>query len=53
MAARLEIDGVFTAYDRADVLEGVSLVVEPCSITCLLDSRTNAATRGAYCLRGR
>jgi branched-chain amino acid transport system ATP-binding protein len=38
MPGRLEVDGVYTAYDKADVLEGVSLVVEPGSITSLLGS---------------
>ena len=34
----LRLEGVFTAYDRADVLEDVSLVAEPRAITCLLGS---------------
>jgi len=38
MSARLDIKGVTTAYDKADVLEGVSLAVEPGHITCLLGS---------------
>ena len=38
MSARLDINGVTTAYDKADVLEGVSLAVEPGHITCLLGS---------------
>ena len=38
MTGRLEIDGVYTAYDKADVLEGISLKVEPGRITCLLGS---------------
>ncbi len=38
MTALLEMDGVFTAYDKADVLQGVSLVVEAGRITCLLGS---------------
>jgi branched-chain amino acid transport system ATP-binding protein len=38
MLGRLEVEGVYTAYDKADVLEGVSLVVEPGSITSLLGS---------------
>ena len=29
MSAGLEITGVYTAYDKADVLEDVSLVAEP------------------------
>ena len=36
MSARLEIENVFTAYDRADVLDGVTLTVAPGRITCLL-----------------
>ena len=35
MSARLDIDGVTAGYDRADVLEGVTLSVEPGRITCL------------------
>jgi len=38
MAGLLEIEGVHTAYDKADVLEGVSLKIEPGRITCLLGS---------------
>jgi branched-chain amino acid transport system ATP-binding protein len=38
MAGGLEIEGIYTAYDKADVLQGVSLGVEPGSITCLLGS---------------
>ena len=38
MSARLDINGVTTAYDKADVLEGVTLAVEPGRITCLLGS---------------
>ncbi len=36
MGAGLSIEQVYTAYDKADVLEGVSLKIEPGSITCLL-----------------
>jgi branched-chain amino acid transport system ATP-binding protein len=36
MGAGLVIEQVYAAYDRADVLEGVSLSVEPGRITCLL-----------------
>jgi branched-chain amino acid transport system ATP-binding protein len=36
VSARLDIDGVTAGYDRADVLEGVTLAVEPGRITCLL-----------------
>jgi branched-chain amino acid transport system ATP-binding protein len=38
MAAILELDNVTTGYDKADVLQGVSLWVKPGSITCLLGS---------------
>ena len=38
MSARLDIEGVTTAYDKADVLEGVTLAIEPGRITCLLGS---------------
>jgi branched-chain amino acid transport system ATP-binding protein len=36
MGAGLSIEQVYAAYDRADVLEGVSLKIEPGRITCLL-----------------
>jgi branched-chain amino acid transport system ATP-binding protein len=36
MSARLEITGLTTAYDKADVLDRVSLTIEPGRITCLL-----------------
>jgi len=38
MSARLAIEGVTTAYDKADVLEDVTLSIEPGRITCLLGS---------------
>src|SRR4051794_29129591 len=38
MSARLTVDSVFTAYDKADVLTDVSINVEPGSITCILGS---------------
>ena len=44
MSGRLEIAEVFTGYDRADVLQGVSLTVEPGSITCLLGSNGSGKT---------
>jgi len=44
MSARLEIADVTTAYDKADVLEGVSLTVEPGQITCLLGSNGSGKT---------
>ncbi len=36
MGAGLTIEQIYAAYDRADVLEGVSLKIEPGRITCLL-----------------
>src|ERR1043165_744421 len=44
MTARLDIEGLYTAYDKADVLEGVSLTVEPGRITCLLGSNGSGKT---------
>jgi branched-chain amino acid transport system ATP-binding protein len=44
MTGRLEIENVFTAYDKADVLQGVSLQVEAGSITCLLGSNGSGKT---------
>jgi branched-chain amino acid transport system ATP-binding protein len=44
MSARLDIADVTTAYDKADVLEGVSLTVEPGRITCLLGSNGSGKT---------
>ena len=44
MTGRLDIEGLYTAYDGADVLEGVSLSVEPGSITCLLGSNGSGKT---------
>ena len=38
MSARLDIRDVTTAYDKADVLEGVTLTIQPGRITCLLGS---------------
>jgi len=40
----LRIERLFTAYDKADVLEDVSLTVEPGSITCLLGSNGSGKT---------
>lgn len=34
----LSVEGIHTAYDRVDVLHGVSLKVEPGTITCILGS---------------
>jgi branched-chain amino acid transport system ATP-binding protein len=42
--AALEIDNVHAGYDRADVLEGVSLSVKPGRITCLLGSNGSGKT---------
>ena len=44
MAGLLDIEGVPTAYDKADVLEGVSLTIEPGRITCLLGSNGSGKT---------
>ena len=44
MSGRLDIDNITTAYDKADVLEGVSLKVEPGRITCLLGSNGSGKT---------
>ena len=44
MTAPLEIDGVYAAYDRADVFEGVMLTVAPGRITCLLGSNGSGKT---------
>src|SRR5712692_7290461 len=44
MAGLLEIEGVHTAYDKADVLEGISLKIEPGRITCLLGSNGSGKT---------
>src|SRR3982074_3560233 len=44
MTGRLEIEGVYTAYDKADVLEGISLKVQPGRITCLLGSNGSGKT---------
>jgi len=44
MSGLLEIDGVYTAYDKADVLQGVSLSVKAGGITCLLGSNGSGKT---------
>ena len=36
MSGLLTIDGIHTAYDRVDVLHGVSLTVAKGTITCIL-----------------
>jgi branched-chain amino acid transport system ATP-binding protein len=38
MTALLEVQGIRTAYDRVDVLHGLSLTVEAGTITCILGS---------------
>jgi branched-chain amino acid transport system ATP-binding protein len=43
-ARALEVKGVYAAYDKADVLEGVTLSVAPGSITCLLGSNGSGKT---------
>ena len=44
MSEGLRVESISTAYDRADVLDGVSLSVEPRSITCLLGSNGSGKT---------
>lgn len=44
MAALLEIENIATAYDKADVLQGVSLTVVAGGITCLLGSNGSGKT---------
>ena len=44
MRSLLDIEGVTTGYDKADVLQGVSLTVEAGSITCLLGSNGSGKT---------
>lgn len=44
MADLLEVDGLYTAYDKADVLHGVCLAVEAGTITCLLGSNGSGKT---------
>jgi ABC-type phosphate transport system ATPase subunit len=48
MAGRLEIAEVTTAYDKADVLQGVSLTVEAGTITRLLSSNGSGCRKGAW-----
>ena len=40
----LAVEGVYTAYDKANVLENVSLTAEPGKITCLLGSNGSGKT---------
>jgi len=44
MTGRLDIEGITTAYDKADVLDSVSLTIEPGRITCLLGSNGSGKT---------
>jgi len=44
MSGTLEIDQVYTAYDKADVLQGVSLMAKARNITCLLGSNGSGKT---------
>jgi branched-chain amino acid transport system ATP-binding protein len=44
VSARLDIEGVTAGYDRADVLDGVTLAVEPGRITCLLGANGSGKT---------
>jgi len=44
ITGQLAIDGIYTGYDRADVLEGVTLAVEPGRITCLLGANGSGKT---------
>jgi branched-chain amino acid transport system ATP-binding protein len=44
MTAGLEIRDMYTAYDKADVLEGVSLDIRSGSITCLLGTNGSGKT---------
>jgi branched-chain amino acid transport system ATP-binding protein len=44
MTAQLEIENITTAYDKADVLDGVSLSIARGRITCLLGSNGSGKT---------
>lgn len=44
MSGTLEITDVYTPYDKADVLQGVSLTVNAGNITCLLGSNGSGKT---------
>jgi branched-chain amino acid transport system ATP-binding protein len=44
MSGRLDVEDIYTGYDRADVLEGVTLAVEPGRITCLLGANGSGKT---------
>jgi branched-chain amino acid transport system ATP-binding protein len=44
MSGGMTIDNVYTSYDKADVLEDVSLRIKPGRITCLLGSNGSGKT---------
>jgi len=44
MSGKLVIENVYSGYDKADVLEGVSLTIEPGKVTCLLGSNGSGKT---------
>jgi branched-chain amino acid transport system ATP-binding protein len=44
VSGRLDIEGITAGYDRADVLDGVTLTVEPGRITCLLGANGSGKT---------
>ena len=44
MTGRLDIQGLVAGYDKANVLEDVSLTIEPGRITCLLGSNGSGKT---------
>ncbi len=44
MSGQLVIENLYSGYDKADVLEGVSLTIEPGKVTCLLGSNGSGKT---------
>jgi branched-chain amino acid transport system ATP-binding protein len=44
MTEGLHVENLYTAYDKADVLEGVSLTIEPGRVTCLLGTNGSGKT---------
>ena len=44
LAAMLSVENVYSGYDKADVLQDVSLGVEAGSITCILGSNGSGKT---------